>query len=55
MLIIKKKKLAGHWWLMPVNLSNSRGRDQEDVNSKPAPENSSGNPISKKPNTKKGW
>jgi hypothetical protein len=33
----------------------SRGRDQEDHDSKPARANSSGDPISKNSITKKGW
>jgi hypothetical protein len=37
------------------NPSYSGGRDQEDHSSKPAQENSSQDPISKKPSTKKGW
>jgi hypothetical protein len=35
--------------------SYSGGRDQEDLSSKPARPNSSQDPISKNPNTKKGW
>jgi hypothetical protein len=42
------------WWLTPV-IPVTRGRDQEDHGSKPAPANSSRDPISKKPITKKGW
>jgi hypothetical protein len=37
------------------NPSYSGGRDQEDCGSKPAQGNSSGDPISKIANTKKGW
>jgi hypothetical protein len=37
------------------NLSYSGGRDQEDRGLKPAQANSSRDPISKKPITKKGW
>jgi hypothetical protein len=37
------------------NPSYSRGRDQEDVGSKPAWTNNSQDPILKKPITKKGW
>jgi hypothetical protein len=37
------------------NPSYSGGRDQEDHSLKPAQANSSQDPISKKPNTKKGW
>jgi hypothetical protein len=36
------------------NLSYSEGRDQEDHGSKPAWANSSQDPVSKKPITKKG-
>jgi hypothetical protein len=36
------------------NLSYSGGRDQEDCGSKPAQENSSKDPVSKKSITKKG-
>jgi hypothetical protein len=38
----------------PCNSSYSGGRDQEDHSSKPAQANSSRDPISKKPITKKG-
>jgi hypothetical protein len=38
---------------MPVNPSYSEGRDQEDCSSKPAQGNSSEDPISKIPNTKR--
>jgi hypothetical protein len=41
--------------LSACNPSYSGGRDQEDHGSKPAQENSSWDPISKKPNTKNGW
>jgi hypothetical protein len=37
------------------NPTYSGGRNQEDCSSKPAQANSSHNPISKKPFTKKGW
>jgi hypothetical protein len=37
------------------NPSYSGGRDQEDCSSKPVQENSSRDPISKKPFTRKGW
>jgi hypothetical protein len=37
------------------NPSYSGDREQEDQGSKPAPANSSRDPISKKPITKKGW
>jgi hypothetical protein len=37
------------------NPSYSRGRDQEDQGSKPALANSLEDPISKIPNTRKGW
>jgi hypothetical protein len=37
------------------NPSKSGGRDQEDHSLKPVQENSSQDPISKKPITKKGW
>jgi hypothetical protein len=37
------------------NPSYSGGTDQEDCGSKPVPANSSQDPISKKPITKKGW
>jgi hypothetical protein len=37
------------------NLSYSGGTDQEDPGSRPAWANSSGDPILKIPNAKKGW
>jgi hypothetical protein len=37
------------------NPSYSGGRDQEDRSLKPVQENSSQDPVSKKPTTKKGW
>jgi hypothetical protein len=45
-------------WALVVhtcNLSYSGGRDQEDRSLRSAPANSSQDPISKKPFTKKGW
>jgi hypothetical protein len=41
---------ARYWWLMPVILAT-----QEDRSLKPAQANSSRDPVSKKPFTKKGW
>jgi hypothetical protein len=50
------KKLAMHWWLAHTyNPSYSGGRDQEERGSKPAQANSTRDPISKKPHTKKDW
>jgi hypothetical protein len=37
------------------NSSSSRGRDQEDHGSNPAQASSPGDPVLKKPITKKGW
>jgi hypothetical protein len=53
----KKKEEARHQWLPPILLpSYSRGRNQEACSLKPAPTNSSRDPISKaKKITKKGW
>jgi hypothetical protein len=55
--VIANKEVSYCW--VPVahayNPSNSGGRDQEDHCSNPAQVNSSGDPISKKPITKKGW
>jgi hypothetical protein len=45
---------AGHWWLTPVILPYSRGRDQEDHGSKPAQANSLSDPILKNPSQKLG-
>jgi hypothetical protein len=45
--------IAGSWWLLPVILSYSGGRDQEDQGLKPAWTNSSQDPILKKSITKK--
>jgi hypothetical protein len=51
-----KHKNRGWWALVPqaCNPSYKGGRDQEDQGSKPARENSSRDPISKKPFTKIG-
>jgi hypothetical protein len=48
----KEEAGAGHHAGYP---SYSEGRDLEDQDSKPAQANSSQDPISKKPITKKGW
>jgi hypothetical protein len=48
----KKVGDAGYWWLTSVILTT---QETEDHGSKPAWTNSSGDPISKIPNTKKGW
>jgi hypothetical protein len=48
------KHRARHWWLMPVILATQAGKDQEDRSSKPAQENSSQDPITKKSHHKKG-
>jgi hypothetical protein len=45
--------LTRHWGLMPVNPNYSGGRDQEDSSSKPAQANSSKDPVSKIPITKR--
>jgi hypothetical protein len=51
-------KKVFHSWA-PVahtcNLSYSGGKEQEDRGSKPAQENSSQDPVLKKPFRKKGW
>jgi hypothetical protein len=47
--------LAWRWWLTPVILSYSRGRNQEDHCLKPAWADSSQDPILKIPNTKQDW
>jgi hypothetical protein len=49
------KTLAGRLCLMPIILSYSGGRDQEDCGSMPTQANSLQKLISKKPNTKQGW
>jgi hypothetical protein len=56
-LITLSKNLypAGHWWLMPVIISFSEGRDKKDRFSKPAQASSSKDRILKKPIPKKGW
>jgi hypothetical protein len=46
-------KWAGRWWLTPINLSYSRGRDQEDRSSKPVRANSWQDPISRIPITER--
>jgi hypothetical protein len=52
----QEQGLAGHRWLMPVIIATQEVevRCHEDRSSKPAQENSSGDPISKKPITKNG-
>jgi hypothetical protein len=51
------KKCLSCWALIAhiCNPSYSRGRDQEDQGLKPSQANSSKDPITKKPTTKKGW
>jgi hypothetical protein len=51
----KSRKLARCWWLTPIILTYSGGRDQEDHDSKPAQINSFARPYLKKPFTKIGW
>jgi hypothetical protein len=56
MLLVESKQVKG-WVLVAhtCNFSYAEGRDQEDHGSKPTQANSSRDPISKKPFTKKGW
>jgi hypothetical protein len=51
------KCISSGWALVAhaCNLSYSGGRDQEVCDSKPAQTNSLRDPMSKIPNTKKGW
>jgi hypothetical protein len=55
----QKKKKSGGWGVTPVahtcNPNYSGDRDQEDLGLKPAPANSSPDPILKGNITKKGW
>jgi hypothetical protein len=45
--------MAGCCWLTPVILATQKAEDQEDCSLKPAQANSSKDPISKIPNTKR--
>jgi hypothetical protein len=47
--------LARHWWLMPIILATQEAEIRRISVKMPAQTNSSRDPISKKPITKKGW
>jgi hypothetical protein len=55
LFLIAKQVAVRCWWLTSIILAYSRGRDGENLGSKPAWANNSKDPISKNPITKKGW